>query len=404
MNISIIGSGYVGLVSGACLAEIGHYVICIDNDENKIGLLKKGKIPIYEPQLEELFKKNVNRGRLSFSTSIEEGVSRTKIIFIAVGTPPKENGEADLSSVCSDFDVASNPEFLREGNAIEDFLNPDRIVIGVETERAANILKRIYSPIINRTSPWHTKFRGSDPLPLMITDMESAELIKLASNSFLATKISFINAVADICERTGANVEKVAQGMGYDPRLDASYFKAGIGFGGSCLPKDLQAFIKISEKFNYDFALLKEVDKINKGRPKLLVKKIEEALGRLKDKVIGILGLAFKPGTDDMRCAPSLELIKLLQRKGAKIKAYDPIAIEKAKDILRGVEYSRNLYEAAKGSDALVIVTEWEEFRKMDLGRIRSLLSKPVIVDGRNIYEPQKMKQLGFIYKSIGRS
>jgi len=437
MDVAIIGSGYVGLVTGTCLAEIGHCVICIDNDEKKIETLKKGEIPIYEPQLEKLVKKNMDKERLSFSTSIKEGVSRAKIIFIAVGTPPKENGEADLSSVekvcsqiarsmkeyrlivekstvpvqtgqwikrlfrvnnsLSDFDIASNPEFLREGTAVDDFLNPDRIVIGVETERAASILQELYSPIINRESS------RSDSVPLIITDLETAELIKHASNSFLTTKISFINAVADICEKTGADIEKVAQGMGYDPRIGTSFLKAGIGFGGFCFPKDLQAFIRIAEKHNCDFGLLKEVEKINKNRPKLLVKKIKEVVGILEDKVIGILGLAFKPNTDDMRFAPSIEIIKLLQKEKAKIRAYDPIAMDKAKGVLKNVEYGRDPYEVAKDSDALVIVTEWEEFRNIDLEKIKNLLLNPAIVDGRNIYQPEEVKRLGFVYKSIGR-
>ncbi len=437
MNVAVIGSGYVGLVTGACLAEIGHCVICIDNDEKKIETLRKGEIPIYEPQLEKLVKKNMDKERLSFSTSIKEGVSRAKVIFIAVGTPPKENGEADLSSVekvCSQiarsmkeyklivekstvpvqtgrwikrlfeihndsshFDIASNPEFLREGTAVHDFLNPDRIVIGVETERAASILKELYSPIINRESS------RSDSVPLMITDLETAELIKHASNSFLTTKISFINAVADICEKTGADIEKVAEGMGYDPRIGASFLKAGIGFGGFCFPKDLQAFIRIAEKLNYDFALLKEVEKINKNRPKILLGKIEKALGIVEGKTIGILGLSFKPNTDDIRLAPSIEIISLLQKKKAQIKVYDPVAMDKAKEILRDVEYGRDPYEVARGSNALVIVTEWDEFQEIDLERIRDSMVNPVIVDGRNIYEPEKMKGLGFIYESIGR-
>ncbi|TKJ47101.1 UDP-glucose 6-dehydrogenase [Candidatus Aerophobetes bacterium Ae_b3a] len=437
MNVAVIGSGYVGLVTGTCLAEIGHYVICVDNDEEKIEVLKKGEIPIYEPQLEKLVKKNMDKERLSFSTSIKEGVSRAKVIFIAVGTPPKENGEADLSSVekvcsqiarsmkeyrlivekstvpvqtgqwikrlfrvnnsLSDFDIASNPEFLREGTAVDDFLNPDRIVIGVETERAASILKELYSPIINRKSS------RSDSVPLMITDLETAELIKHASNSFLTTKISFINAVADICEKTGADIEKVAEGMGYDPRIGVSFLKAGIGFGGFCFPKDLQAFIRIAEKLNYDFALLKEVEKINKNRPKMLLDKIEKALGTVEGKTIGILGLAFKPNTDDIRLAPSIEIISLLQRKKAQIKVYDPVAMDKAKEVLRNVEYGRDPYEIARGSNALVIVTEWEEFQRIDLERIRDLMVNPLVVDGRNIYEPEKMKELGFIYKSMGR-
>ncbi len=437
MNVAVIGSGYVGLVTGTCLAEIGHCVICIDNDEKKIETLRKGEMPIYEPRLEKLVKKNMDKERLSFSTSIKEGVSRAKVIFIAVGTPPKENGEADLSSVekvCSqiarsmkeyrlivekstvpvqtgqwikrlfrvnnsfsDFDIASNPEFLREGTAVDDFLNPDRIVIGVETERAASILKELYLPIINRES------RGSDSVPLMITDLETAELIKHASNSFLTTKISFINAVADICEKTGADIEKVAEGMGYDPRIGASFLKAGIGFGGFCFPKDLQAFIRIAEKLNYDFALLKEVEKINKNRPKILLDKIEKALGTVEGKTIGILGLAFKPNTDDIRLAPSIEIIRLLQKEKVQIKVYDPVAMDKAKEILSNVEYGRDPYQVARGSNALVIITEWEEFQRIDLERIKDLMVNPVIVDGRNIYEPQKMKELGFIYESIGR-
>ncbi|MBA7471147.1 UDP-glucose 6-dehydrogenase TuaD [subsurface metagenome] len=443
MNISIIGTGHVGLVTGACFAEIGNQVICVDNDAEKIATLKKGKMPIYEPHLEELVKKNVDEGRLFFSTSIGEGVSKSSVIFIAVGTPPKENGEADLSSVekvCSqiarnmkdyklvvekstvpvqtgqwikrlfnlhdshrDFDIASNPEFLREGSAIHDFLNPDRIVIGVENERAANILKELYSPIIKRSFDSSLKSSLVNHIPLLITDLQSAELIKHASNSFLAAKISFINAVADICERVGADVEKVAQGMGYDPRIVPAFLKAGVGFGGFCFPKDLQAFIQIAGKFNYDFALLKEVERINKDRPRRLVEKIEEALWVLKDKTIGILGLAFKPDTDDMRFAPSIEVINLLQKEKAKVKVYDPVAMDRAKMILKNVEYGKNPYQVAKGSNALVIVTEWSEFRDLDLAKIKGLLVNPIIVDGRNIFDPVKMKKLGFVYKSIGR-
>jgi len=443
MNISIIGTGHVGLVTGACFAEIGNQVICVDNDEKKIDTLKKGKMPIYEPHLGELVKKNVDEEQLFFSTSIEEGVSKSSVIFIAVGTPPKENGEADLSSVekvCSqiarnmkdyklvvekstvpvqtgqwikrlfnlhdshqDFDIASNPEFLREGSAIHDFLNPDRIVIGVENERAANILKELYSPIIKRSFDSSLKSSLVNHIPLLITDLQSAELIKHASNSFLAAKISFINAVADICERVGADVEKVAQGMGYDPRIGPAFLKAGAGFGGFCFPKDLQAFIQIAGKFNYDFALLKEVERINKDRPRRLVEKIEEALWVLKDKTIGILGLAFKPDTDDMRFAPSIEVINLLQKEKAKVKVYDPVAMDKAKMILKDVEYGKNPYLVAEGSNALVIVTEWSEFRDLDLARIKGLLANPIVVDGRNIFDPAKMKKLGFIYKAMGR-
>ncbi|TET43254.1 UDP-glucose/GDP-mannose dehydrogenase family protein [Candidatus Aerophobetes bacterium] len=445
MKLCIIGTGHVGLVTGACFAEIGNQVICVDNDEEKIKMIKKGKMPIYEPELEELVKRNSSEGRLSFSTSIAEGTVRSRVIFIAVGTPPKENGEADLSSVekvCReiarnakeyrlivekstvpvqtgqwikhifqlsnnqvDFDIASNPEFLREGSAVRDFLNPDRIVIGVERERAAEILKQLYQPIIKREfdSRLRISVSGSDPVPLVVTDIQSSEIIKHASNSFLATKISFINAVADLCERAGADVEKVAEGMGYDPRIGSSFLKAGVGFGGFCFPKDLQAFIHIAEKLNYDFTLLKEVQRINRERPHQLVRKLEEALWILKDKTIGILGLSFKPDTDDMRFAPSIQVINLLQKEGSKIKAYDPVAMPNAKLFLNNIEYMRDPYEAASGSDALVIITEWEEFRNLDLRKIKRLLETPVIVDGRNIYDPREMHKLGFIYKSIGK-
>ena len=445
MKLCMVGTGHVGLVTGACFAEIGNQVICVDNDEEKIKMIKRGKMPIYEPELEGLVKRNAGEGRLSFSTSIAEGTLRSQVIFISVGTPPRENGEADLSSVekvcreivknmkeykllvekstvpvqtgqwikhifelCNnqvDFDIASNPEFLREGSAVRDFLNPDRIVIGVETGRAAEILRQLYEPIINREFNSELKTPAPDPhpVPLVITDIQSSEIIKHASNSFLATKISFINAVADLCERAGADVEKVAKGMGYDPRIGSSFLRAGVGFGGFCFPKDLQAFIRIAEKLNYDFALLKEVERINKERPHQLVRKLEEALWILKDKTVGILGLSFKPDTDDMRFAPSIQVINLLQKEGAKVKAYDPVAMPNAKLFLNNIEYATGPYEAASGSDALVIITEWEEFRNLDLQRIKRLLETPVIVDGRNIYDPREMQKLGFIYKSIGR-
>jgi len=446
MNVCIIGTGYVGLVTGTCFAEIGNNVICVDNDEGKIAGLKKGIMPIYEPGLEDMVNINVAKRRLSFSANIKEGVKKSQVIFIAVGTPPGENGEADLSSVekvCREiaknmdeyklivekstvpvqtgqwikrtfkmhnnthtgFDIASNPEFLREGSAVNDFLNPDRIVIGAETKKAVDILKELYSPIIARTfnSPGKSLNDNSKPVPLLVTNLESAEIIKHASNSFLATKISFINATADICERTGADIEKVAEGMGYDRRIGSSFLKAGVGFGGFCFPKDLQAFINIANKFNYNFALLKEVDKINENRPLLLIKKVEETLWILKDKTVGILGLSFKPNTDDMRFAPSIKIIGLLQKRGVRIKAYDPKAMEKAKKILKNVEYGKNLYQVAEGSDALIIVTEWDEFKNMDLKRIKELLNQPIIIDGRNMFEPEKMKKLGFVYKSIGR-
>jgi len=446
MNLCIIGAGHVGLVTGACFAEIGNQVICVDNDEEKIRMIERGKMPMYEPDLEELVRRNVDQGKLSFSTSIAEGTVKSQVIFIAVGTPPRKSGEADLSSVekvcreiaknmreyklvvekstvpvqtgqwikhvfrlcnnLADFDIASNPEFLREGSAVRDFLNPDRIVIGVETDRAAEILRELYNPIINREFSSELKVAGSssDPVPLVVTDIQSSEIIKHASNSFLATKISFINAVADLCERSGADVEKVAQGMGCDARIGSSFLKAGVGFGGFCFPKDLQAFIRIAEKLNYDFTLLKEVERINEERPRQLVRKLEEALWILKDKTIGILGLSFKPDTDDMRFAPSIQVIKLLQSEGAKVKAYDPVAIPNAKPLLNDVEFASDPYEAASGSDALIIITEWEEFKKLDLQKIKMLLETPVIVDGRNIYDPREMQKLGFVYKGMGRS
>ena len=446
MNLCIIGAGHVGLVTGACFAEIGNQVICVDNDEEKIRMIERGKMPMYEPDLEELVRRNVDEGNLSFSTSIAEGTVKSQVIFIAVGTPPRESGEADLSSVekvcreiaknmreyklvvekstvpvqtgqwikhifrlCNshaDFDIASNPEFLREGSAVRDFLNPDRIVIGVETEKAAEILRELYKPIINRKFNPGLKIPGSSsgPVPLVVTDIQSSEIIKHASNSFLATKISFINAVADLCERSGADVEKVAEGMGCDARIGSSFLKAGVGFGGFCFPKDLQAFIRIAEKLNYDFTLLKEVERINEERPRQLVRKLEEALWILKDKTIGILGLSFKPDTDDMRFAPSIQVIKLLQSEGAKVKAYDPVAIPNAKPLLNNVEFASDPYEAASGSDALIIITEWEEFKKLDLQKIKTLLETPVIVDGRNIYDPREMQKLGFVYKGMGRN
>jgi UDPglucose 6-dehydrogenase len=429
MNIAIIGTGYVGLVTGAGFADLGNKVICVDNDKTKIESLKKLIMPIYEPGLEELVRRNCYEKRLFFTTNLKEAVKNQEIIFIAVGTPSKENGEADLTGIESvarqialnmpayrlivekstvpvetgkwvehtikvynrrkvKFDVASNPEFLREGQAIGDFVHPDRIVIGVESKKARDLLLQIYKPL------------GA---PIVVTDIKSAELIKHASNSFLATKISFINAISQITERVGADIIKVAEGMGYDKRIGRSFLDAGIGYGGACLPKDLDAFVKISEKAGYDFQLLKAVKKINEQQKKFFVKKIEDTLWILKDKTIGILGLAFKPGTDDMRNAPSVEIIRALQAEGAKVKAFDPQAMEKAKGILRDVKFCKDIYEVAKGSDCLVIITEWNEFREVDFNKIKRLLRQPIIIDGRNIYDPDKLRELGFKYISIGR-
>lgn len=429
MEISVIGTGHVGLVTGACFAEKGHKVICVDNNAEKIAVLKSGGIPFYEPGLKELVAKNTSVGRLRFSTDVVDGVMNSVAIFIAVGTPPTVDGAPDLSHLenvsrhiarCMsdyrvivekstvpvktservrmtieknikrgiEFDVASNPEFLREGNAIEDALSPDRIVIGVSSERARRVMEEIYAPF---------------DAPLIFTDINSAELIKHASNSFLALKISFINAVARVCELSGANVEEVARGMGMDRRIGPHFLKAGLGYGGSCFPKDIEAFISISKFLGYDFDLLKEVQKINQMMRELFVKKIEDELWVLKDKRIGVLGLSFKPETDDMRGAPAIDVIKALQSKGALIKAYDPKAMDNARKILKDVEFCKDPYSVAEGSDLLAICTEWDEFRQLDLERVKSLMNYPAIVDGRNMFDPLVMKEMGFSYRSVGR-
>jgi len=428
-NIAIIGTGYVGLVTGACFAELGNSVICIDNDEQKIKDLKKLKIPIYEPGLEELVRRNIKDQRLSFSSNIKSGVEKSEIIFIAVGTPSKDNGEADLTGIENvsqtiakhlrsyrlivekstvpvetgkwiehtikinikrkvKFDVASNPEFLREGSAINDFMHPDRVVIGVDTKRAKDILTELYKPL---------------KCPIVVTDIESAEIIKHASNSFLATKISFINAVSQICEQVGADVVKVAEGMGYDKRIERKFLDAGIGYGGSCFPKDIDAFIRLSEKSGYDFDLLKEVKKINEAQARLIIKKIEDTLWILKGKTIGVLGLSFKPGTDDMRNAPAINIINSLQAEGATIKAFDPQAMQKAKKKLRNVKFCKDPYEVAEGSDCLVLLTEWDEFKELDFNTIKRILKHHIIFDGRNMYNKEQLEKAGFRYIGIGR-
>ena len=434
MKISIIGTGYVGLVTGACLADLGNNVLCADNDPDKIKQLKNLRMPIYEPGLEDLVRNNVKEKRLSFTANIKEAVESSEIIFIAVGTPSLENGEADLTGVENvakiiarnmngyklivekstvpvetgfwvthtikvnlpksrrarlTFDVASNPEFLREGQAIRDFMNPDRIVIGAESQRAKKLLLELYKPL--RTH-------------MVVTDIKSAELIKHASNSFLATKISFINAIAQICERVGADVAKVADGMGLDKRIGRAFLDAGAGYGGSCFPKDLDAFITIARKNGYDFELLKAVREVNEEQKRHLVKKIKEAVWLLKDKQIAILGLSFKPDTDDLRNAPALEIILQLQKEGAKVKAFDPQSMDKASRILTGVKFCKDVYETARGSDCLVITTEWNEFKEIDFPRLKRMMAQPIIVDARNIYEPQELKKLGFRYIGIGRS
>ncbi len=429
MKLTIIGTGYVGLVTGACFAQVGHRVVCVDNDAAKVKVLQEGGIPIYEPGLEELVKQNTAAGRLRFTTSTAEGVEKSDVIFIAVPTPPLPDGSVDMSFLekvareiagamtsykivvdkstvpvqtgdkvaetikryCKaqvDFDVISNPEFLREGFAVEDLMRPDRIVIGVRTQRPVPALKEIYAP-----------FKA----PVIVTDINSAELIKHASNSFLALKISYINAIAVLCEATGANVQEVANGMGMDERIGRRFLQASLGFGGSCFPKDLSAFIKIAEQVGYDFRMLKEVQQINTAQMERFVKKILETLWVLKDKTIGVLGLAFKQNTDDVRMSPAIELCQRLQKEGAVLRVHDPKAMEKAKAVLKGVTFVEDLNAVAEGCDALVVATEWDEFKKLDLDRARKALTHPIMFDGRNLFDPAEMERLGFIYKSIGR-
>jgi UDPglucose 6-dehydrogenase len=419
----------VGLVTGACFAEVGHQVICVDNDAAKVKVLQEGGIPIYEPGLDELVKKNVAGGRLNFTTSTADGVAKSDVIFIAVPTPPLPDGGVDLSFIekvareiagamatykiivdkstvpvktgdkvaetikryCKakvDFDVVSNPEFLREGFAVEDLMKPDRVVIGVRSQRPVPAMQQIFAPF---------------NAPIIVTDINSAELIKHASNSFLALKISYINAISVLCEAAGANVLEVANGMGMDARIGRRFLDAGIGFGGSCFPKDLSAFIKIAEQVGYDFHLLKDVQRINAEQMDRFVKKITDTLWVLKDKTIGVLGLAFKQNTDDVRMSPAIDLCQRLQKEGAKLRVHDPKAMEKAKVVLPDVTYVEDMNAVAEGCDALVIATEWDEFKKLDLARARNSLTHPIMFDGRNLFDAQEMERLGFIYKSVGR-
>jgi UDPglucose 6-dehydrogenase len=445
MDISIVGAGYVGLVTGACFAETGNTVTVVDNDADKVALLRSGKIPIYEPGLEEMVARNSAAGKLTFTGETAGAVGASSVIFICVGTPAKANGQADLSYIEQvareiarhmerytvvvekstvpvqtgewvkrtirlnnrhgvEFDVVSNPEFLREGSAIEDSLYPDRIVVGVESDRAARIMRELYAPIITRSFPdCRPDAKRDEDVPFLVTDVRSAELIKHASNSFLALKISFINAVSTICDLSGADILKVAEGMGYDRRIGRSFLDAGAGFGGSCFPKDVLAFHRISAELGYDFKLLDEINTINAAQRKAIVDKVRKALWILKDKTIGVLGLSFKPNTDDMREAPSVDIIRLLQEEGATVKAYDPAAIEKARTELSDVTFCADPYEAARDSDTLVILTEWDEFADLDMGRIKDLLNYPILVDGRNIFDPERMRDLGFEYLGVGR-
>lgn len=415
------------------MAELGHRVVCVDSDRAKIRMLKGRRIPIYEPGLKPLVLRNMKAGRLFFTDSIRKAMtalgSQPDILFIAVGTPPRPDGSADLSyvekateevarslkayAVVVDkstvpvetgewvartmesfarrevpFDVASNPEFLQEGTAVQNFLHPDRIVLGVSSGRAERYLRELYAPLKR---------------PILVTDLKSAELIKHASNSFLAAKISFINAVAGLCEKVGADVTHVAQGMGLDPRIGPQFLKPGVGFGGTCLPKDLEAFHWISRKKGCDFKLLKEVLEINEHQKGWPLRRLESELWNLEGKRVGVLGLSFKPNTDDLRRAPSLDIIHQLRERGVHVRVYDPVAMPKARRLLRGVSFCRDPYACARGSDALVLVTEWEEFAKLEWARVRKGMRHPVLLDGRNLLDPQKMRSLGFTYRSVGR-
>jgi UDPglucose 6-dehydrogenase len=430
MNVAVVGTGYVGLVTGAVFADLGNDVVCVDKDTAKIEGLRSGRMPIYEPGLEELVARNVADGRLIFSTDLADSVRRSDIIFIAVGTPPKASGESDLTAVEEvahgiaqtldrykvivnkstvpvgtgdlvrniiernrrrpvNFDVVSNPEFLREGSAIEDTLRPDRIVIGAPNQQVAMTLLELYAPLER---------------PMIITDVHSAEIIKYASNGFLAAKISFINEIANLCELAGGDVTQVMKGMGLDPRIGAAFLNAGLGYGGSCFPKDTDALIQTAAALGYEFRMLRSVVDVNRERVQRFVSLIRKILDPLEDRVIAVLGLAFKAKTDDMREARSVELIPRLVEAGARVRAYDPVAMDNARRHLPAVvEYCQSSYEAAAGADALVVVTEWNEFKLLNLERLREMMRRPLVFDGRNIYEPERMRRLGFEYHSIGR-
>lgn len=434
MHIGIIGTGYVGLVTGSCFAEFGVYATCVDKDEKKIRALKKGEIPFYEPGLEVLVKKNIKNGRLRFSTKIQDAVDTSLVIFIAVGTPPRGDGSADMKYVESvageiaehirgykvivtkstvpvgtgaklsriiskklseqvDFDIVSNPEFLREGSAIEDFMRPNRVVIGAKSQQAVAIMKDLYRPLYLIETPF------------VITNNETAELIKYASNSFLAVKISFINELSNLCDRVGADVHLVAKGMGLDQRIGSKFLHPGPGYGGSCFPKDTRALLSIGSRNGVELGIVKSAVEANERQKEIMLEKIQRGLGEIKGKTIAVLGLSFKPNTNDMREAPSVDIIEKLLKKKAKIKVFDPIAMDDAKAIFQGrVQYANGPYDCMKGADALVILTEWNEFRNLELVKIKSLLKSPNFFDLRNIYEPGKMKRLGFTYFCVGRN
>jgi UDPglucose 6-dehydrogenase len=448
MKLSVIGCGYVGLVSGSCLAESGHEVVATDNDASKIAALQTGKIPIYEPNLDKVLESVVREGRLRFTANSAEAVRESDVVFICVGTPPTETGEADLSAIDSvarmiatesrtpklviekstvpaqtgeqlkralnvyarnagiKFRVASNPEFLREGTAVEDFFHPDRIVIGVEEKESEQELRELYRPILEGTfrCPVHQPNCPPAATPnFVVTTIASAELIKHASNSFLGLKISYANVLADLCEALGGNVDEVTRAVGLDPRIGGQFLKAGLGFGGFCLPKDIQAFIKLADRAGIDFGLLKEVERVNKRRVDQLLNKVKKALWVMKGKQIGVLGIAFKPNTDDIRLAPAIEVIRRLLADGAVVRATDPEAMARARTVFPDLAYSADPYEIARGADALLILTEWDQYRRLDWKRIHGEMARPLVIDARNMLRPAEMAALGFEYMSFGR-
>jgi UDPglucose 6-dehydrogenase len=433
MNICVIGTGYVGLVTGACFAEFGVTVTCVDQDASKVERLRNGDVPIYEPGLTELVRKGMREGRLSFTTDIARGIEEALVLFIAVGTPPRGDGAADLSAVEAvaetiarhmngykvvvtkstvpvgtgerlraiigrsqterrNFDMASNPEFLREGAAIEDFMRPNRVVIGAESDHAIAILRDLYRPLYLIETP------------IVITDIATAEMIKYASNAFLATKVSFINEVANLCEKVGADVHQVARAMGLDGRIGSKFLHPGPGYGGSCFPKDVLALMSIAKRNGYDFRILDAVDDVNRRQRELMVTKIQHAVGDLAGTALACLGLSFKPNTDDVREAPALAILPALQKLGASIRAYDPAAMDEARKVLDGVALCADPYEAVTGCDGVILMTEWNQFRNLDLDRIKSLLRRPIFIDLRNVYEPKRMREAGFTYVGVGRA
>ncbi|MBA5866761.1 MAG: nucleotide sugar dehydrogenase [Nitrospira sp. CR1.3] len=432
MQISVIGTGYVGLVTGACFAEFGVNVLCMDTDAKRIARLEKGDVPFYEPGITELVAKGISQSRLSFTTDLTRAVDHGQVIFIAVGTPPKKDGSADLSYVeevgrgiartmtsykvivtkstvpvgTGDllkkvitasqpkkvlFDVASNPEFLREGSAIEDFMRPNRVVIGSESEQAAQIMKDLYRPLYLLETPF------------VVTDVPTAEMIKYASNAFLATKISFINEIATLCERVGADVQMVSKGMGLDHRIGSKFLHAGPGFGGSCFPKDLAALVQMGDRAGYPMQIAGAAATVNTQQRERMIAKIKEALGDLKGAVVGMLGLSFKPNTNDLREAPALAIAQELMKQGATVRAYDPAALEEATQTLAGMIPCRDPYEVSTGVDALILMTEWNEFRNLDFSKLKTLMRRPILLDLRNVYESSRVTGFGFRHISVGR-